>query len=1207
MIGSEDVSFTLNSGTAASADVGTHNVTTAIMLAGSDAGNYTLTQPTGIDVEISKKTLTIAGVDAADREYDGTTSVSLTGGTLNGVIGSEDVSFTLNDGTAESADVGTRNVTAAVILAGSDAGHYTLTQPTGIAVEISQKTLTIAGVDAADREYDGTTSVALTGGTLYGVIGSEDVSFTLNDGTAASAEVGTHGVTTAIILAGSDAGNYTLTQPTGIDVEISQKTLTVAAGTYKITKEYDGNTSAGTASGSLGLAGVLGSETVTVTINSVPSYVDANVGDYNLNATLTLGGSDAGNYQLASTTLSVPASITTANLNNATITPIGAVDYDGSEQTPTITVMMGGGPLSIDTDYTVEYSNNTNAGQATVTATGIGNYMGTKDTNFTINKATPVITVSDATKVNGDPPFNIGASNDVGADMSYQSSTPSVATIDSDGLVTIVGAGTTTITVSIADSTNYSTANNTCTVTIEVRVDAQTPSITADLTDHVAERDDPAITLDATSTVSDGGTISYQWYSCDNAGKSNPVALDTAATHNVQTTTVGTYYYYCTVINTNSTVNGDTAASIDTAVSTITINGPVLTGTVSIDNTSPKFGDTLTASITGDNSVSDSFTYKWYRNGSEISGATLNTYTVEQADIGKTIKVRIESDDTLGYQESAETTAVEKQDGPAAPGTPTTVTCTYKSIALTAISGYEYSNDNGATWQDSNVFSGLTPETSYECVQRVKETPTCKESASSTSLAVTTLAAPTDAQVPTIDTQPQDVYYLVGATGKTVSVAASVTDAGTLSYQWYSNTTNSTTDGMLLTGTGYNTYTYIVPTDSEGTFYYYCVITNTNNDATVNQTATVTSDAARVIVSTTVIYPENAQVPTVGTQPQDADCLVGDTGKTISVAASVTDEGTLSYQWYENGANSTTGGTKILTGTGYNTNTYTVPTDSEGTTYYYCVITNTNNDATVNKTATATSHVAKVTVSPDPTSTPSPTPAPKPKPKRTPRPTEKPVVTPTPPETHAPTIAATVTPTPSESPEPTTAATVTPAPEPSESPEPTATLSPMEEPVLGTINGVLKDYNGNPLAGYYMTLYSDPITTRTDENGYYAFENVPLTAHTLVVANPDKEEIDTFKISFDRSDEVTSVVESNDIMVGIVEGVDEIATDLTLNEDGTVSVAQVDVGNETAYTSVATQAESKGSMAFIWWIFGALIVLVGLTLIFWKCSKKANA
>ncbi|MCB6994722.1 hypothetical protein LI177_14660, partial [bacterium 210820-DFI.6.37] len=37
-----------------------------------------------------------------------------------------------------------------------------------------------------------------------------------------------------------------------------------------------------------------------------------------------------------------------------------------------------------DTDYTVSYKNNTNAGTATVTITGKGNYTGTKTATFTI-------------------------------------------------------------------------------------------------------------------------------------------------------------------------------------------------------------------------------------------------------------------------------------------------------------------------------------------------------------------------------------------------------------------------------------------------------------------------------------------------------------------------------------------------------------------------------------------------------------------------------------------------------------------------------------------------------------------------------------------------------------------------------------------------------------------------------------------------------
>jgi hypothetical protein len=48
-----------------------------------------------------------------------------------------------------------------------------------------------------------------------------------------------------------------------------------------------------------------------------------------------------------------------------------------------------------DTDYTVAYSDNVNAGTAKVTITGKGGYTGSKEKNFTINKANinPVVTM----------------------------------------------------------------------------------------------------------------------------------------------------------------------------------------------------------------------------------------------------------------------------------------------------------------------------------------------------------------------------------------------------------------------------------------------------------------------------------------------------------------------------------------------------------------------------------------------------------------------------------------------------------------------------------------------------------------------------------------------------------------------------------------------------------------------------------------------
>ncbi|MDO4356923.1 MAG: hypothetical protein Q4E13_10485, partial [Clostridia bacterium] len=58
--------------------------------------------------------------------------------------------------------------------------------------------------------------------------------------------------------------------------------------------------------------------------------------------------------------------------------------YDGSEHKPAVTVTYGGVTLIKDTDYTVRYANNVNAGKAKVTIQGIGNCCGTVEKSYTI-------------------------------------------------------------------------------------------------------------------------------------------------------------------------------------------------------------------------------------------------------------------------------------------------------------------------------------------------------------------------------------------------------------------------------------------------------------------------------------------------------------------------------------------------------------------------------------------------------------------------------------------------------------------------------------------------------------------------------------------------------------------------------------------------------------------------------------------------------
>ena len=69
--------------------------------------------------------------------------------------------------------------------------------------------------------------------------------------------------------------------------------------------------------------------------------------------------------------------------------------YSGSAKTPTPTVTLNGSTVP-SSGYDVSYSNNTNAGTATITVTGKGDYTGTAYGTFTINKATPSYTAPTA-------------------------------------------------------------------------------------------------------------------------------------------------------------------------------------------------------------------------------------------------------------------------------------------------------------------------------------------------------------------------------------------------------------------------------------------------------------------------------------------------------------------------------------------------------------------------------------------------------------------------------------------------------------------------------------------------------------------------------------------------------------------------------------------------------------------------------------------
>jgi uncharacterized protein YjbI with pentapeptide repeats len=102
---------------------------------------------------------------------------------------------------------------------------------------------------------------------------------------------------------------------------------------------------------------------------------------------------------------------------------------------------------------------------------------------LTVNKAETLFnTFSSIIKTYGDAAFRVAAtsSNSSGA-ITYTSNNESVATISDANLVTLVGVGTSTITATIANTTNHLSASTSTTLTVNTNVPAIGPISTSEL------------------------------------------------------------------------------------------------------------------------------------------------------------------------------------------------------------------------------------------------------------------------------------------------------------------------------------------------------------------------------------------------------------------------------------------------------------------------------------------------------------------------------------------------------------------------------------------------------------------------------------------------------------------------------------------------------------------------------------------------------
>jgi YDG domain-containing protein/Big-like domain-containing protein len=325
----------------AAAGIGSAVTVSGVALSGDDAGNYTVSQPSGLTATIGLRPVT-ASITAADKTYDGARAASISGCSLetatedHGVEPGDTVGCSTSNALFATKNAGAQPVSADVLLTGDASANYQLTSGTAATSATIEQRLVTASITAADKTYDGTTDATLTGCALDSASGEEGAlaADTVGcDGSTAvfgSSQAGLRTVTADVSLTGADSGNYQLTSGTAATSATIEQRL-VTASITAADKTYDGTTDATLTGCALDSAsgdhGALAADTVGCDAAS-GRFATKDAGNQPVTADVSLTGADGENYRLTSATTDTTATIT----QRAVTATIAAADktYDAT-------------------------------------------------------------------------------------------------------------------------------------------------------------------------------------------------------------------------------------------------------------------------------------------------------------------------------------------------------------------------------------------------------------------------------------------------------------------------------------------------------------------------------------------------------------------------------------------------------------------------------------------------------------------------------------------------------------------------------------------------------------------------------------------------------------------------------------------------------------------------------------------------------------
>ncbi|MGI9151964.1 MAG: beta strand repeat-containing protein, partial [Limnohabitans sp.] len=349
---------------------------------GTDKNNYTITGQATATADITAKAMTISGITAANKVYDGTANATLntTGMAITGLITGDTVTvntagaFRNANNTANDKNVGTgKTVQITSTYGGADVNNYAITGQASTTADITAKAMTVSGITAANKVYDGTTAASintanvvtngLVSGDNFAVAASGVFQSTAN--TQDGRNVGT-GKTVVLTptYTGNDVGNYTITGQTTTTADITPKAMTIS-GITAANKVYDGTATATVSTSGVVTTGLVSGDSFTVSASGTFRNADNTANDKNAGNAKTVqlassyGGSDVGNYTItgqATTTADIAkkdVAFTRIYADNKTYNASAAANIT----TDTVTGTVGSETLLIGGSGTFESSN----------------------------------------------------------------------------------------------------------------------------------------------------------------------------------------------------------------------------------------------------------------------------------------------------------------------------------------------------------------------------------------------------------------------------------------------------------------------------------------------------------------------------------------------------------------------------------------------------------------------------------------------------------------------------------------------------------------------------------------------------------------------------------------------------------------------------------------------------------------------------------